>query len=207
MPHSDDGTRIEPLVSEPSASGTKPPPTAAPEPPEEPPVMRVEIVRIVRGAVVDVLAGEIVGIFAHVERADEHGAGRFQPLDQRRVACRRRQLAIDLGTGKRRQAGDVEQILHRERYAGERPELFALRLRRIERTRTRERALLGDGGEGIEQRIVFANAGERGVDDAFGADAASADGGSNSGRRAPGEIVARHFKHGIPAPVRRHLAA
>ena len=37
MPHSDDGTRIEPLVSEPSASGTRPPPTAAPEPPDEPP--------------------------------------------------------------------------------------------------------------------------------------------------------------------------
>ena len=41
MPHSDDGTRIEPLVSEPSASGTSPPATAAPEPPEEPPVMRL----------------------------------------------------------------------------------------------------------------------------------------------------------------------
>ena len=41
MPHSEDGTRIEPLVSEPSASGTRPPATALPEPPDEPPVMRV----------------------------------------------------------------------------------------------------------------------------------------------------------------------
>src|SRR4051794_11616127 len=41
MPQNDDGTRIEPLVSEPSAIGTSPPPTAAPEPPDEPPVMRV----------------------------------------------------------------------------------------------------------------------------------------------------------------------
>ena len=41
MPQNDDGTRIEPLVSEPSASGTSRPPTAAPEPPEEPPVIRV----------------------------------------------------------------------------------------------------------------------------------------------------------------------
>ena len=39
-PHSDDGTRIEPLVSDPSANGTSPPPTAPPDPPEEPPVMR-----------------------------------------------------------------------------------------------------------------------------------------------------------------------
>ena len=41
MPQNDDGTRIEPLVSEPSASGTMPPATALPEPPEEPPVMRL----------------------------------------------------------------------------------------------------------------------------------------------------------------------
>ena len=90
MPQSDDGTRIEPLVSEPSASGTRPPPTAPPEPPDEPPVMRLEVVRIARGAVVHVLAGEVVGVFAHVERADQHGAGRFQALDQRRVARGRR---------------------------------------------------------------------------------------------------------------------
>ena len=41
MPQNDDGTRIEPLVSEPSAIGTSPPPTAPPEPPDEPPVIRV----------------------------------------------------------------------------------------------------------------------------------------------------------------------
>ena len=83
MPQNDDGTRIEPLVSEPSASGTRPPATAPPEPPDEPPVMRVEIMRIARRAVMDVLAGEVVGVFAHVERADQHGAGGFEPLDQR----------------------------------------------------------------------------------------------------------------------------
>ena len=38
---SEDGTRIEPLVSEPSASGTRPAATAPPDPPDEPPVMRV----------------------------------------------------------------------------------------------------------------------------------------------------------------------
>ncbi len=38
-PQNEDGTRIEPLVSEPSDSGTSPPATAPPEPPEEPPVM------------------------------------------------------------------------------------------------------------------------------------------------------------------------
>ena len=48
------------------------------------------VVRIARGAVMHVLAGEVVGVFAHVERADQHRAGRFQPLDQRGVARGRR---------------------------------------------------------------------------------------------------------------------
>src|SRR5947209_14642016 len=40
MPQSDAGPRIEPPVSEPSAAGTNPAATAAPEPLEEPPVKR-----------------------------------------------------------------------------------------------------------------------------------------------------------------------
>ena len=49
------------------------------------------IVRIARRAVMHVLAGEVVGVFAHVERADQHRAGGFHPLDQRGVARRRLQ--------------------------------------------------------------------------------------------------------------------
>ena len=41
MPQKEAGTRIEPLVSEPSVSGTQPAATAAAEPPEEPPALRV----------------------------------------------------------------------------------------------------------------------------------------------------------------------
>ncbi len=41
MPLSAAGTRMEPLLSEPSASGTSPAATAAAEPPEEPPARRV----------------------------------------------------------------------------------------------------------------------------------------------------------------------
>ena len=40
QPQNDDGTRIEPLVSEPRASGTMPAATAVPQPPDEPPLMR-----------------------------------------------------------------------------------------------------------------------------------------------------------------------
>ncbi|MNV64503.1 hypothetical protein D3C71_1571480 [compost metagenome] len=41
MPHSEAGTRIDPLVSDPKVSGTSPPATAAALPPDEPPAMRV----------------------------------------------------------------------------------------------------------------------------------------------------------------------
>ena len=40
-------------------------------------------VRVARGSVMDVLAGEVVGVLAHVEGADEHRAGSFQACDQR----------------------------------------------------------------------------------------------------------------------------
>jgi hypothetical protein len=39
-PQSEAGTRMEPLVSLPSAHGTIPAATAAPDPPKEPPAMR-----------------------------------------------------------------------------------------------------------------------------------------------------------------------
>ena len=98
MPQNDAGTRIEPLVSEPSASGTSPPATAPPDPPEEPPVMQPRVMRIARWAVVRILAGEVIGIFAHVERTDENGAGGLQPFDQRGVARGRFAVAVDLAS-------------------------------------------------------------------------------------------------------------
>ena len=76
-------------------------------------------------------------------------------------------VAIDLRAGERRQTRDVEQILHRERHAGERAELFCLCARASSmRLRARQRALLGDRGEGIEQRIALADTGQRRLDDA-----------------------------------------
>ena len=83
--------------------------------------MRARVVRIARRAVVHVLAGEVVGVLAHVERADQHGAGRFQALRSawhRASAGGRSRLILE--PAQRRQAGDVEQVLDRERHAGER---------------------------------------------------------------------------------------
>ena len=169
MPHNDDGTRIEPFVSEPSASGTRPPPTAAPEPPDDPPVMRSEVMRIARRAVVNILAGEVVGVFAHIERAEEDGAGGFEPLDQRRVAMRRRIVAIDFRAGDGGNARDIDEVLDRERHARKRAYRFAPRARGVDRLRPQQRALLGDRSERIQQRVALANAGKGRFDDADGA--------------------------------------
>ena len=146
MPQNEAGTRIERLVSEPSAIGTSPPATALPEPPDEPPVMRV--VRIARRAVVAVLAGEVVGEFAHVQRADENGAGGFEPGDQRRVRIRRRTLAVDLRTGQSRHSGDVDQVLDRKRHTGERPAGLG--------RGARPRTVGGDGGNAFNNGLRWA---------------------------------------------------
>jgi hypothetical protein len=55
-----------------------------------------KIVRIARRVVVGVLSGEVVGVFAHVERAEEDRAGFLESRDERRVVLGRRTLAIDL---------------------------------------------------------------------------------------------------------------
>ena len=166
-----------------------------------------KIVRIACRAVVNVLAGEIVGIFAHVERADEHGAGRFKPLDRGRVAGRGRRIAIDFRSGKRRQSGDVEEVFHRKRHAGERRQALAPSARLVKGLRAQKRTLLGERGEGIDQRIARTDAGEGCLHDARGTAAAGSDRRDNVGGRAPSEIACRHFKHGTPALGRCRRAA
>ena len=82
-----------------------------------------------------VFAGEVVGVFAHVERADQNGAGRLHPLDQGRIAQRWFEIAVDLGAGAGGKAFDVEQVLHREGNAGQRANAFAGRDRGIDGAR------------------------------------------------------------------------
>ena len=135
-----------------------------------------------------VLAGEVVGVFAHVERADENRAGRFQPLDQRGVALGRRIRAVDLRAGDGRQSGDVEQVLHREGHAGERAELLLPRRRGVDRLGAGARALGGDGGEGVEHRIALADARERILDHGERARLARGNRRGDLARRRPGRV-------------------
>jgi len=137
----------------------------------------------------NVLAGEVVGVFAHVERADEHGAGRLQPRDQRRIVSRRRMGAVDLGAGNRRQPLNVEQVLDGEGHAGERqPCLVA---HGVDRFRLGAGALGGHRGESIERRIEPADACQRLVDNCRRAELARRD-------------IARDLRGGRPARVGQH---
>jgi hypothetical protein len=119
-----------------------------------------QIMRIARRPVADVLAGEVVGILAHVERPEADCPGRFEPLHQLRICSRGRQFAVDLAAGPRRQALHVEQVLDREGDARQRVALALLDLG-IDQRRTLDRTLGQHIGEGAQPLIVGLDAAER----------------------------------------------
>ena len=119
------------------------------------------VMRVARGAVMDVLAGEVVGVLAHIERADEDGACRLQPRDQWRIGFGRWPVAIDLGAGQRRQARNIEQVLDGKRHAGEGAERLARGALRIDCPCFRERPLRGHRGEGVERGVALFDTGQR----------------------------------------------
>jgi hypothetical protein len=64
-----------------------------------------------------VLAGEIIGVFAHVQGADEDRPRRFEAGDQGRIGSSGRAVAIDARPCESGKPGDVNQVLDREGYA------------------------------------------------------------------------------------------
>jgi len=116
-------------------------------------------------------------------------------LDQGGVTRCRRLIAVDLRTGQSRQSGDIEQILDRERHAGQRPQRFALFARPVDQFRAKERALLGDRREGIKHRIALADARQRRLDHANRAGAARRYGSGNIGGSGEVEIGRGRIKH------------
>ena len=67
-----------------------------------------------------ILGGEPVGVFVHVSGADEDGSRLAQRGYGERVTGRRRVVGVNLRPGHGRRARDVEEILRRERHAGQR---------------------------------------------------------------------------------------
>ena len=112
------GTRPEPAVSVPSASGTSPAATATAEPELDPPGMSFGIEQVARHAVGRAHADQAGGELIEVGLADDDRAGLPQARDHGRVA---RGLVGEGRTGRRgRQALDVDVVLDRDRNAVER---------------------------------------------------------------------------------------
>jgi hypothetical protein len=107
-----------------------------------------------------VLAGEVIGVFAHVESAGEHRAGRRHAADEKGVSRGRRIVAIDPGAGARRHPSDVEEVLDRIGHAGERQRL-ARRHLCVHRIGLGERPLERRVGEGAEPAVGRRDMGDR----------------------------------------------
>ena len=154
----------------------------------------VEGVRVACIAVVDVLAGEVVGVFAHAEGPDQHGARRLQPPDQGGVAGSRRPLAVDPRARPRRQTGDVEEVLDREGHPGEGAESVAPGPRGVEGSGAGGGALGQAVGEAVHRRVDARDAREGGGDHVAGAD--------RPRRHRTGDVAGRG-----EAPIRRRAHA
>ncbi len=119
-----------------------------------------QVVRVERCAVMGVLAGEVIGIFAHVEPAEEHRACRLHAADEKGVGLCRRVVAVDLGAGPRRHACDVEEVLDPVGHAGQRQAL-ARRHGSVHRVGLGARPREGRIGEGAELAVGRLDMGDR----------------------------------------------
>ena len=106
------GTRPEPAVSVPSASGTSPAATATAEPELDPPGISSAIEQIPRHAIGRAHADQAGGELVEIGLADDERAGRAQARHRGRIV---RRLIAEGRTGRRRRhAGDVDIVLHRD---------------------------------------------------------------------------------------------
>ena len=87
------------------------------------------------------------GEFGHVGAADDHRARGFEPRDDGRIARRNRRIVARLGAGQRALAGDIEEILDRDRQTGERRRLISGAAQPILRIRGAARFVRIDFGE------------------------------------------------------------
>ena len=149
-PQSEAGKRTEPSASLPSAIGTRPPATAAADPPDDPPGVRRQIVRIAGRAEMAVLGRAAHAELVHVGDADADRAGPFEPGDGNGITLRGRIVDMQLRTRGRREARDGDLRLDRERNTRERTRRRAARNRGVETRAALACALGADGGERIE---------------------------------------------------------
>jgi hypothetical protein len=136
-----------------------------------------------------VLAGEVVGVFAHVEAAHEDRTGGFELAHQRAVALGFRAVDVDLGAGACRQPLYVEQIFYREGNARERTAMGA----GVDLRRALAGPLGQDVGEGVDGGLAGFDASQRRLDDGGSLDLAAHHG---AGDVARGRLLGERIRHG-----------
>ena len=112
------GTLPEPAVSVPSASGTIPRATATADPELDPPLTRSAAQGIARHPVGRAHANETGRELVEVGLADDDRAGALQPRHGLRIMLRH--VGECGASGGRRQASDIDVVLHRDGDAVER---------------------------------------------------------------------------------------
>jgi hypothetical protein len=120
--------------------------------------------RIAARSGVMVLRCEAVGKFIHVERADDDRALLAHAPHERRIGHGGRVAGKHARPRNSRDAGHVEQVLRRERHAGEWWQRLALRTLRIELRGFVERSLHRECRKRIDMPVADFNAAERVVD-------------------------------------------
>jgi hypothetical protein len=125
---------------------------------------------------VRVLTGEIVGILAHVERADQHATCALQALHQRGIGGSGRPVPVDLRARQRCKTRHVEQVLGGERHARQHSERTAGSALGIDGARPSKGPLAGDSRESVEGLVALADAPQGRRDDLRGADLARRNG-------------------------------
>ena len=163
MPCWADGLTIEPEVSVPIVTAARPgggrrARAGARAAGAEVEVVRVQDLAAERAVAVGHAVGHEVRELGQVRLADDHGAGRAQLGDDGRVTVRDRVLQRH-GAGRRRQARDVEVVLHEDGDAVQRSAQLPGRAFEVEQRRVGERARVHDS-DGVEPRSARVDGGD-----------------------------------------------
>ena len=162
------GWRIEPPVSVPIAHGARPPATAARRAAGGAARDAVEVPRVAGDAVGGVLRGGAHRELVHVGLAEQHGAGGLQPGGDGGVV-RRPPALEDLRAARGRHALGDDDVLERERDAGQRAERPPPARAASTSAAARQRGLGVDVQVGAERAVLGGDPVEVGLGDLDGA--------------------------------------
>ena len=182
-PHSAAGWRIDPPVSEPSASGTRPAATAAADPPLEPPGIRSRSHGLRVTPYAEFSVDEPIANSSQLVLPTMTAPAALEALDDCRVVGREVALQ-DPRRRRRRHPRGADVVLEGHRHADER-QVLELVPAGVDLRRAGHRALLVDMAKRVELAVGFANTVECAAADVARRARARSDGVANG----PGSLV------------------